>query len=301
MEARLVDKMDVLARFVKTQSLPEEYINIALEWFTPLAEQLSLHHQKAGRTIFIGINGCQGSGKSTLTALLCDLLTHVYKKPCIGISIDDFYLSKSERNALSKSVHPLLQTRGVPGTHNVPLMNESISALLSQRTCTLPVFSKAQDDVAQHHDWRKIEHAYDIVILEGWCVGVTAQQQSQLADPVNELEEIHDNLCIWRKYVNDALSTHYAHVFAQIDHLVMLQAPSFECVYRWRCEQEHKLISKLKSQNKALDQAMSDQQIYNFIQFYQRLTDHALSTLPGQSDYLFQLDNNRGIQSCQTR
>jgi D-glycerate 3-kinase len=119
---------------------------------------------------------------------------------------------------------------------------------------------------------------------------------------VNELEAKEDASGQWRQYVNDVLSVDYKRVFASIDYLVMLQAPSFEHVYAWRCEQEHKLKTSLASHrtdSQLPNETMSDSEILRFIQFYQRLTQHALSTIPAKCDRLFVLNETRGITQCQ--
>lgn len=284
-----------------SQRLPDSYLEFALKWFKPLAKALNEHQQGASRPIFVGVNGSQGSGKSTLTGFLVEVLTKVYQKPTIGISIDDYYLSKQQRLTLSSTIHPLLATRGAPGTHNTELMKSSLNDLLNHRPCVLPVFNKSTDDTAPLSQWRDIHEKYDIVILEGWCVGTTSQKSKFLEPAVNNMERTKDTDCTWRKYVNHVLETEYEPIFQQLDALVVLKAPSFDCVYQWRCEQEHKLITRLKQQHLSTEQTMSDQQIDDFIQHYQRLTEHALETLPSRADYLFELDKNRGIQSCQIK
>ncbi len=41
--------------------------------------------------------------------------------------------------------------------------------------------------------------------------------------------------------VNDALGGEYQRLFAKIDFLVLLAAPSFDVVLKWRTQQEHEL------------------------------------------------------------
>ncbi len=45
------------------------------------------------------------------------------------LSIDDYYLSKIERLRISQKVHPLLITRGVPGTHDIKKLKEAFRAI----------------------------------------------------------------------------------------------------------------------------------------------------------------------------
>ncbi|MCG7815216.1 kinase, partial [Alteromonas sp. MCA-1] len=106
--------------FLTTHQLPSTYAETAQKWFTPLCEQLLKHHDGATQPFIVGINGSQGSGKSTLTSFIESFLTSVHNKKVVSLSIDDFYYDQSQRNALAIKVHPLLATRGVPGTHDIP-------------------------------------------------------------------------------------------------------------------------------------------------------------------------------------
>ena len=72
----------------------------------------------------------------------------------------------------------------------------------------------------------------------------------------------------------------------------MLAAPSFDSVLHWRLEQEHKLAKTSKGEKTGV---MNDDEVARFIEHYQRLTEHALSTLPQQCDTVFYLDEHRNI------
>ena len=86
-----------------------------------------------------------------------------------------------------------------------------------------------------------MSQAPGLVILEGWCIGVPAQTAAQLRIPANELERSGDADARWRNWVNARLEAEYTHVWRQLDRLVMLQAPGFDVVRRWRDEQEQAL------------------------------------------------------------
>lgn len=293
-----------LARFIHDQVLPTSYLMVAQKWFIPLVERIIKHQSSANRSIIVGINGCQGSGKSTTTSLLSALLNDVFNISCVSFSIDDFYLSKQARLTLSRSIHPMLATRGVPGTHDIALLESVLHSLLENQSVDIPAFDKSLDDLKPINKWIHVPQGCKIIILEGWCVGLTAQGSAQLANPVNSLESLEDASGDWRQYVNDVLSVDYARVFSLIDYLVMLKAPSFEQVYAWRCEQEHKLVRTLKQQRpdgELPTGIMSDDQIARFVQFYQRLTQHALTTMPAKCDSLFILDETRSITQCHYR
>ena len=129
--------------FVKQESLPATYRQDALAWFVPLLADLdTLITGAADLPIIIGINGAQGTGKSTLAKLLTSLL----QQQGLGVanlSIDDFYLSKAKRADLASRVHPLLTSRGVPGTHDTELALRTVSELVG---------AKENDRIRLQHD-----------------------------------------------------------------------------------------------------------------------------------------------------
>lgn len=278
--------------FLATHQLPSSYAEIAQKWFTPLCERLLKHQEGASKPFVVGINGCQGSGKSTLTSFIEAFLTSVHGKRIVSLSIDDFYLDQSQRNALAIKVHPLLKTRGVPGTHDTTLALTTLRQLDSGQPTALPRFNKATDNPQPKAQWPVVSESPDFVILEGWCVGVPAQSADDVKRPINHLEEVDDPLGIWRSFVNTELAGEYQALFNKIDYSVMLKAPSFDCVYQWRLEQEHKLAASVQDKGAGI---MSDEEVANFVQHYQRITEHALDCLPDTCDTVFKLDSTRTI------
>ncbi|GGW95786.1 kinase [Alteromonas halophila] len=286
--------MDIAA-FLQQHRLPEAYADAAQKWFIPAAKNLHSHYKGAKRPMIVGINGCQGSGKSTLGAFIEAYLTENHQLNVVSLSLDDFYLASTDRQSLAVKVHPLLATRGVPGTHNMQLALSTLDRLSNYGTVSLPRFDKANDNPMSVGDWPVVNSPCDIIILEGWCVGAPPQPDTALQTPVNDLEQEQDPLGIWRKFVNTQLAGKYQTLFERIDHMLMLKAPSFEQVFTWRCEQEHKLAERIRAQGGAATAIMSDDDIWNFIQLYQRLTEHCLACLPALSDQVLHLDNQRTV------
>ena len=107
-----------LADSVLQNDLPQRYLDEAESYLLPIAEQLS-NIRKNKQAIIVGIQGTQGGGKSTTAVFLKLLLQCEFDLSVAICSIDDFYLSQLERQELAINVHPLLRTRGVPGTHHV--------------------------------------------------------------------------------------------------------------------------------------------------------------------------------------
>lgn len=285
----------LLQQFCEQEALPESFYDSARLWFLPLAAAIAQRQTLLQKPLLVGLNGCQGSGKSTLAALLRSLLPQAYGLRTAIVSIDDFYFTRTERQQLAAQVHPLLATRGVPGTHDVALMHQILTDLLSGNgEIAIPRFDKSQDDRTDVARWHRYGAPADVVILEGWCVGVRPQADAALLEPVNTLEAEADTDGRWRQYVNAALASNYARIFGQLDLLLMLRAPSFECVYQWRVEQERRLAQRLGA--KLGDhRLMSAAAIARFIQHYQRLTEHALAALAPLSDCVLQLDATRAV------
>lgn len=289
--------------FLTEQRLPLSFLKLVDEWYVPLAGRIAKHHEAAGRPLLIGINGSQGSGKSTLAALLTELLAKNAGLKAIDLSIDDFYLSREARLALAGQVHPLFATRGVPGTHDVALMGETLRQLIRENTeVSIPRFDKASDDRYPEGEWQRVSSPFDVIIVEGWCLGTPAQAVAELLQPVNDLEALEDPDGSWRRYVNQQLGGCYQDVYQLLDLWIMLQAPSFECSYRWRLEQEAKLADKLRATEQghsAHCRIMTATQVGRFVQHYQRLTEQSLQQLPGRVHYLFSLDAERRIVACE--
>jgi len=200
--------------------------------------------------LIIGLAGGQGTGKTTITSIISIILKKYFKLDIFKISIDDFYKTRKQRTLLSKNKHPLLMTRGVPGTHDTNIMLNFFKKIKVKKfkSLKLPKFNKAVDERCKQNLWYKIKSKPDVVIFEGWCVGAKSQNFRQLKKPINSLERIHDQTFKWRQYVNYQLETKYKKLFNQLDGLLYLRAKNFSLLRRWRLKQEKKLW--LKSKNK---------------------------------------------------
>ncbi len=296
----MLPSVEALVReFMESEKLPASYLQTVSRWFDPLADDLLARARAHPGCFIVGINGSQGSGKSTLAGLLVLLLRAKAGLNCINLSLDDFYLNRESRQELGAAVHPLLCTRGVPGTHDVALALNTINRLQQPGEAAIPRFNKAQDERIPEHAWPRVQGPLDIIILEGWCLGLPAEDAAALDIPVNSLEAEQDSDASWRSYVNTRLAGEYQQLFGLLDYLLMLRAPGFEQVYHWRLKQEEKLAERVGNTDDS--KLMSPALIAGFIQHYERLTRHALRSLPLLADTVFQLDVHQGISSRQDR
>ena len=283
-----------ISKFIEKHELPYGVRQTLKVWFTPIAEQLALHQNRAGRPIVLGINGCQGSGKTTLTDYLFQYLRAYYGLNVVSLSLDDYYLSKKERQSLAQSEHALFETRGVPGTHKIAQLKHDLSVMRAEHfkgPVFVRRFDKGTDDPKPVEQWTKVTTQPDIIIVEGWCAGLKPQDECELTTPVNALEQEKDNDGTWRRYVNQQLESDYAAVFDMVDRWVMLKAPSFNVVADWRKQQE----AKLRASRKAASGIMSEQQIEEFVMYFERLTEHGLKHFASDADIVFHLNDEREI------
>lgn len=240
---------------------------------------------RAGPPLVLGVAGGQGSGKTTLARALEGALI-LAGANAAACSIDDFYLPRSERQALAGAVHPLLATRGVPGTHDMALLDRVITALGGTGRVDLPSFDKAADDRLPADAWRPVRAPLDVLVLEGWCLGAHPQAAADLADPVNALEAEEDPSGAWRRYVNAALEGAYADLWRRLHGLVYLAVPDMDAVRRWRTEQE---------QAHPPGQRMDAAGISRFVAHYERLTRWMLADLPGRASLTVRLDPSHRV------
>ena len=284
--------------FLDRHRLGPDYLTSALQWLTPVAHSLARFQRAANRPILVAINGCQGSGKTTAADYLCTSLIEQYGMRTVALSLDDFYLTHRERQALAESTHPLLATRGVPGTHDMGLLRLTLEQLLGADSATsvaIPRFDKATDDRCPLPHWARIDSPVQCVLLEGWCLGAKPESADTLAHPMNDLEREEDPLVLWREYHNAFLTHHFMPLYALFDQWIMLRAPSFDCVFNWRREQEHKLAASLSAGT--VTNLMDDDALHRFIQHYQRITHNCLDDLPHTVNHLFNLDEQRRIRT----
>lgn len=227
-------------------------------------------HARPGHVPLIGIAGAQGSGKTTLARAAAE------RWGAAHLSLDDVYLTKAERTAKGRAVHPLFALRGPPGTHDLVLLKATVEALrvagADSRTA-LPAFDKLSDDRRPETQWPVFAGRPSAVLVDGWCLGATALAEAELVEPINALERGQDGQGVWRRAVNEALAGPYADLFARFDAVLFLKVPTFTAVLDWRCEQEAGLLGlapvDLPPERRA--------ELAVFIQAFERITRHMLT------------------------
>ena len=285
-------------RFLKSQEVMSEpfrdKIGQLKKFYLPISKMINEEYSKNKKTKVIGLSGGQGSGKSTISNILKILLKEGFNLETVIFSIDDFYKTYKERKLMSKKISSLFLTRGVPGTHDTTMLHNCIRNLKKRKfkKIMIPKFDKSIDDRSSKSKWVKVNKKPNIVIFEGWCVGVEPQKKKDLIVPVNKLEKEKDKKRIWRSRVNKELMVNYRKIFSLVDKLIFLKVPNLKYVVKGRLLQEKKLriTSKVKK-------TMTDQEIKNFIMFYERITKQMLKNLNEKSDTVINIDKKHKLKS----
>ena len=112
-------------KFIRSQEIKKDkFINKAkmVKYFLiPICFWIA-KKAKNRKPFIVGLSGGQGTGKTTISSIMSIILKKYFKLNIFKISIDDFYKTRKERFLLSKKIHNLLMTRGVPGTHDTNII-----------------------------------------------------------------------------------------------------------------------------------------------------------------------------------
>ena len=288
-------------KFIKTQETSSEKFSnkevMLKSYLIPVCFWIFKKANKK-KPFFIGLAGGQGTGKTTISTIIKIILEKYFKLNVFKISIDDFYKTRKDRSKLSKIIHPMLITRGVPGTHDMKMMLDFFKSIKSKnfKRMKLPNFNKAIDDRSPQKYWYKIKQRPDVVIFEGWCVGAKPELSKTLKKPINSLEKLNDPKFVWRHYVNQQLKTKYKALYSQLNCIIYLKAENFNLLQKWRIKQEHKL--RLKTKEKTSHKIMNKEAIINFMQTYQRITQNMFKKTPSYASIILKLNANHQIKSA---
>ena len=287
-------------KFIKSQETPKEKFKnkekMIKSFLIPISFWIAKKAKK-NKPCIVGLSGGQGSGKTTISSIISIILRKYFKLNVFIISIDDFYKTRKERFLLSKRIHPSLMTRGVPGTHDINMILDFFKRVKGKkfRSLKLPKFNKVTDDRYNKKSWYSLKTKPDIIIFEGWCVGAKAEKNNTLKKSVNSMEKLKDTKLTWRSYVNEQLKTKYKQLYDQLNCLLYIKSSNFTLLKKWRIKQEKKLRLKNKRSNKF--KIMSDEEIINFMQTYQRVTQSMFKYVPKYASIILNLKSNHQIKS----
>ncbi len=260
----------------------------ALLWqlWLPLAQQLAREREQLDRTLIQGILGGQGTGKTTLAAVVRNILAHL-GFTSIAISIDDLYKTYEARQQLQQE-DPRLIWRGPPGTHDVELGIEILDQFLEPNrveSILVPRFDKSLMNGAGDRTKPESTPAVDIVLFEGWFIGTRPVETSIFENLLYPIKTEEDRL--FARDNNERLKT-YLPLWSKLDNLIVLYPVDYRLSQQWRKEAEQKMIATGKS-------GMSDREIEQFVEYFWKslhpeLFIQPLVTNPAWADLVIEIN-----------
>ena len=236
------------------------------------------------------ISGSQACGKTTLLKLIDKNFNKFYGLNPLCISLDDYYFSKKKRIEMSKKIHPLFLTRGVPGTHDIKKLLKTIELFINKKyPIKIIKFDKLKDD--RLNNVRIVKSQKDIIFVEGWCCGCSKISDNYLKKNLNYIEK-KDKKYLWRKYYNNQIAYQYKELFKKFDYLIYYKIPNFKFVLNWRLKQEIQLKNK---KNKKIN-IMNRRNIKNFILHYEKITKWMMKKTHQKASLLIKIDKNQKIK-----
>ena len=257
----------------------------------PLAINLAANRQQLERPLIQGIVGGQGTGKSTSANILKIILKHLGYH-AVSISLDDLYKTYAERLLLTEE-DPRLIWRGPPGTHDLQLglsVLEQVKQADRQTNILIPRFDKSAKKGAGDRTQPQIVQAVDIVLFEGWFVGIRPITPTAFDYPPAPVVTEADQL--FARDMNARLSE-YLPLWQLLDHLILLYPVDYHLSQEWRLQAEHQMIAAGKS-------GMTDTQIKEFVNYFWKslhpeLFIKPLITHPSYVDLVIEINANQSI------
>ncbi|PSB29577.1 glycerate kinase [Stenomitos frigidus ULC18] len=271
-------------------TLADHLLETLWNLWLPLATWLAAKRQASDRPWIQGILGGQGTGKTTLGAILT-LILREYGYQTISLSLDDLYKTHRDRQQLSQA-DPRLLWRGPPGTHDIALGLQTLDALRQPtgQTIAIPRFDKALHNGAGDRTTPTIINGADIVLFEGWFVGVrpvdpvvfdqsiapiTTDADRTFARDMNA--ELHDYLPLWER----------------LDSLLVLQPVDYRLSQQWRKQAEQQMRADGRP-------GMSDAEIDAFVEYFWKalhpeLLIKPLVTHPDEADLVIEIQADHSV------
>ncbi|MEH1866637.1 MAG: glycerate kinase [Nostoc sp.] len=238
---------------------PKKMLQVLWDLWLPLGIKLASQRQQLERPLIQGILGGQGTGKTTMSKVLSLILNQLGYQT-LSLSLDDLYKTYSDRLVLTQQ-DPRLIWRGPPGTHDVDLGLDVLDRIRqSQSSVMVPRFDKSAYKGAGDRTTSEMVTDVDIVLFEGWFVGVRPINPDVFDTAPPPIVTNED-----RAFARDMnLRLHdYLPLWDRLDSLIVLYPTDYRCSLEWRKQAEQQMIAAGKS-------GMSNAEIEKFVNYFWR-------------------------------
>lgn len=231
----------------------------------------------------MGLNGLPGCGKTCLAHWVEQAAIQL-KLPVAVVSLDDFYWPAAEMDA-AMAGNPWAVPRALPGSHDLTLMDQALTRWRESGHLQVPRFDKSlRQGRGDRAGWH--ERAADVVLLEGWFLGVEPTEDTSL-DPQLTLRERQ-----YRPHALEALER-YEPIWSRLDALWQLQAPSVEASRLWKRQQEDAMHQRTGSR-------LADDALQGFVRMIEAaLPQKALQTIRA-ADVVVELTLDRVVRELRS-
>jgi D-glycerate 3-kinase len=292
--AKLQSLEPAIAQFCQTnlgwqRDRTEQFHLLFRDLWLPLGVLIQQWQRQLDRPLIQGILGGQGTGKSTLAAIVSELLHQMGSTVC-RLSIDDLYKTYGDRLQL-QAFDPRIRWRGPPGTHDIELGITVLQQLRDRQPTHLPRFDKSACHGAGDRTDPEPVAAVDIIFFEGWFVGarpIDPQRFETAPSSIDTVIDTEDDRTFARD-MNEQLR-HYLPLWDLLDRLIVLAPSDYRYSLIWRMEAEQRMRATGKS-------GMSDAEIVEFVTYFWRSLHPELFITPlmqpgSNVDLVIQINEN---------
>ncbi|MBD2387273.1 glycerate kinase [Cylindrospermum sp. FACHB-282] len=238
---------------------PQALLQLLWDLWLPLGIKLATQRQDLGRPLIQGILGGQGTGKTTMSQVLGLILSALGYRS-LSLSLDDLYKTYRDRLIL-KEQDPRLIWRGPPGTHDIGLgLNVLDDIRRGENSVTVPRFDKSAYSGTGDRTTPEIITDIDIVLFEGWFVGVRPITPEAFATALAPIITPEDRQ--FARDMNHQLRD-YLPLWERLDSLILLYPTDYRCSLEWRKQAERQMIAAGKS-------GMTESEVEEFVYYFWR-------------------------------
>ncbi|CAG8512453.1 7785_t:CDS:2 [Paraglomus brasilianum] len=237
-------------------------------------ENLNRQRRFSLKPLIIGISGIQGCGKTTLVSNVVRKLDQDHNLVAVSFSADDFVhtYEKQVQIKLNNSQNRLLEKRGLPGTHDVAFCRDTFAALCKAQyeyatrigetekeasPVLVPKYDKScyngKGDRVPEDQWQRILPPIDCILFDGWFLGfkhlpdevLSRIYNDALRRPNGEEKPLFLSHALSHLLtINNNLKEYETSLYPFIDIFIHIDTEDINVVYKWRLEQEHRMIAK---------------------------------------------------------